>query len=114
MGLFSLVANVVGVLLLAGAGGGVYLYATDFKLSATIQETRCVDGEIDVETKKLGIDHTVKKVPAEQCNRLEAGNFVEYRVRSKRTTLYEVEGGECIYDSKTGPFCGDPPTLFNS
>ena len=52
--------------------------------------------------RALGLEHDVKGIPDQQCSLLSRGNYVEYRIRSRHTTLYEAEGGDCIYDSATG------------
>lgn len=114
MNLFGIVAGIAAVLVVGTVGVGVYLYFDDYKVEANVQETRCAQGEIDIKTKLLGIEHTVVDVPLQQCSLLEKGNFVEYRVRSQRTTLWDVEGGKCIYDSLTGPFCGGSASLFGA
>lgn len=74
---------------------------------AAVSETRCELLQVKVHTRLFGIDHTVQDVPVQQCNALEPGNFVQYRVRSQRTTLYDREGGQCLYDSETGLYCGE-------
>lgn len=106
MGLIGLLSSIATVLVLGVVGTGGYLYMTDYALEATVQGTNCTAGEVEVKTKMFGLEHTVPDVPAQQCAVLAPGNFVEYRVKSERTTLFESEGGACIYDSKTGPFCG--------
>ena len=106
MGLVGIVLGIVGGLLGLAVIGGAVLYASDYRIDATVQQTHCERGEVEVKTKTLGIDHTVSGVPSQQCGALEAGNFVEYRVKSKRTTIFDAEGGQCIYDSVTGPSCG--------
>lgn len=106
MGLLGTSLAIVAVLVVGVLGVGGYLYATDYKLEATVQDTDCGRGDVDVKTKLFGLEHTVPDVPAQQCNLLAPGNFVEYRLRSERTTLYQSEGGACIYDSETGPACG--------
>ncbi|MEK6976582.1 MAG: hypothetical protein AABY18_09600 [Candidatus Thermoplasmatota archaeon] len=82
---------------------GALLYVADYKVDATVEDTRCDVLEVTVRTKQFGLEHTVRGIPVTQCLLLEPGNFVEYRIRTQRTTLYESEGGDCIYDSKTGP-----------
>jgi hypothetical protein len=107
---FLVVAGLV--LVGAAAGTGAYLYATDFTLKADVQETLCLGpvqaddaNVVAVKTRVLGIDHEVKGIPDQQCQLLSEGNYVEYRVRSKHTTIYEREGGKCIYDTVTGVLC---------
>ena len=107
MGPVGITLAIVGGLLGIVLVGGAILYATDYKVDATVQETRCDLLQVKVQTKLFGLDHTVKDVPLDQCNVLEPGNFVEYRIRSQRTTLYDREGGQCLYDSQTGPYCGE-------
>ena len=106
MGVLGIVAIAVGVLVVGGGATGVVLYNKDFRVDATVQQTRCGQGEVDVRTKMFGIDHTVSGLQPQQCGALSEGNFVEYRVKSKHTTIYEVEGGKCLYDSITGFGCG--------
>lgn len=104
---------VIGLVLVGGAvGTGAYLYATDYVLKADVQDKLCLgpvapdDGNVvSVKTRVLGLDHDVKGIPDQQCQLLSEGNYVEYHVRTKHTTLYEREGGKCIYDSLTGIFC---------
>ena len=114
MGLLGIITGIAILLVVGTVGVGAYLYFDDYRVEATVQETRCAEGEVDVKTKLFGIEHTVADVPLQQCGMLERGNFVEYRVRSERTTLYDVEGGQCIYDSLTGPFCGGSASLFGA
>lgn len=103
----SKVVLVVLAVLVAGLlVTGVVLYAVDYRIDATVQETRCDLLEVKVKTKQFGIEHTVRDVPVDQCGVLEPGDFVQYRIRSQRTTLYDEEGGRCLYDSETGPYCG--------
>ncbi len=111
MGAFGLVLGIVGGLIGVAVVAGVVLYATDYRVDATVQETRCDLLQVKVKTKALGIEHTVTQVPAQQCGLLEPGNFVQYRLRSQRTTLYDHEGGDCLYDSKTGAYCGERSTM---
>lgn len=106
MGLFNLVGTIAGILVLTAVGTGVYLYASDYKVGATVQDTNCADNEVMVKTKQFAITHTVKDVPFTECSQLAPGSFVEYYVRSQRTTLYASEGGECLYDTQSGVRCG--------
>lgn len=102
--------RVIAILLAVLVAGvlvtGIVLYAVDYRIDATVQETRCDLLQVTVKTKQFGIEHTVRDVPADQCGVLEPGDFVQYRIRSQRTTLYDEEGGRCLYDSETGPYCG--------
>jgi hypothetical protein len=89
------------------AGGA---YASDYGLEARVVDKRCAifgPSSVSVETKLLGIGHTAP-VPYETCAVLGAGNFIVYHVRSGRTSLYESEGGACLYDTVGGPR-GCPP-----
>ena len=99
---------VAGAVLLLGATAGL-LYATDYPIEATVRETHCAgplqpdsENRVEVHTHFLGIDHTVRGIPDRECVLLQSGNFVRYHLRSHRTTLYLEEGGECVWDSKTG------------
>jgi len=111
---FSLIAwtalVVGGTMVLLGLAGGI-AYATDYGVEATIVGKDCPAGffgsglgEVTVETKLFGIERTVG-LPKEQCLALNEGNFAVYHLRTARTTLYETEGGPCIYDSEKGVGC---------
>lgn len=103
MGVLGWVAGLAGVLVAGLAVTGVILYVTDYKVDATVQETDCMLSQVKVHTKQFGLDHTVTDIPVHECLLLKPGHFVEYRIRTQRTTLYTSEGGDCIYDSVTGP-----------
>ena len=109
MGILGIAVAVV-VVAIAGVGGTAgYLYATDYELKADVTGTDCLVNTVSVHTRTFGIDHDVQGVPQDQCNILEPGDYVEYRIRTKQTTLYRE--GQCIYDSVTGPWCGNPPPI---
>ena len=105
MGLVGTLIAVLAIAVVGVGGTAAYLYASDYKADASVQDD-CSGGAVPVKTKLLGLEYTVRNVPAHECVLLHKGNFVEYRIRSKHTTLYEVEGGRCIYDTLTGPGCG--------
>jgi hypothetical protein len=90
------------VLLFLVAVAGAALWATDYEVTADVEDTRCDLGEVTVRTRQLGVRHTVQEVPPTQCLLVEPGDFVQYRIRSQRTTLYDATG-DCVYDSATGP-----------
>lgn len=98
----KLLVAILLVLVVAGVAAAAILYAIDYEVEATVQGVDCAAGTVEVTTKLFGIDHTVTGVPRQQCIFLSPGNFVEYHVRSTHTRLYDVEGGDCIYDSVTG------------
>lgn len=96
----------------AAAGTAGYLYATDYVLKADVKDTLCLGplqpddaNVVSVKTRAFGLGHDVKGIPDDECRLLAKGNFVEYHIRTKHTTLYEREGGKCIYDSLTGVLC---------
>ena len=110
--LVGVIVAIAGVLVAGTAGTGAYLYATDFTLKADVKDKLCLgplaadDGNaVSIKTRLMGFDHDVRGIPDQQCQLLSEGNYVEYRVRSRHTTLYEEEGGKCIYDSVTGVLC---------
>lgn len=105
-GVFLLVALIVGAVIAVPVVAGIVLYSRDYRVDATVTDTRCEVGEVQVRTKAFGIDHTAKGVPSAACAQLEEGNFVQYRIRTQRTTVYDTEGGRCLYDSETGANCG--------
>jgi hypothetical protein len=102
----SVVRGVVGLATLLLVIG-LIAYWADYSVDATV--TKKVDTgsscEITVKTKMLGITHTMKDLDAQTCFAVHEGNFVTYHIRSKHTTLFESQGGNCIYDSITGPMC---------
>lgn len=108
----KIVAVAVGLLLLLVVVG-VALFASDYGAEATVTGKNCQANPptVDVETKLFGVDRTVE-VAKQQCFIIEKGNFVVYRIRTGQTTIYEAEGGKCIYDTVTGPGCGTE--AFNS
>ena len=112
----SALVGVIAIVALVLVGGtvatGGYLYATDYTLKADVQDKLCLgplapdDGNtVSVKTRLLGLGHDVTGIPDQQCQLLSEGNYVEYRIRSRHTTLYEKEGGKCIYDTVTGILC---------
>lgn len=103
MALFGWILAGTVVIVVGLAATGAILYATDYKVDASVQETNCGLAQVKVHTKQFGLHHTVTDIPLQQCLLLNPGNFVEYRIRTQRTTLYASEGGDCIYDSLTGP-----------
>lgn len=114
MGLLGILLTVAGLLVVGVGGTAAYLYATDYKVDATVTSTDCAAGEVGVKTKLFGLEHTVPDVPVQQCALIKPGNFVEYRIKSERTTLWDIEGGRCIYDSLTGPGCGGGAPLLGA
>lgn len=114
MKLFGIIGLVVASLLILLVVVGAALYASDYAVEATVVEKSCVPrsafnpgqaGGVAVETKLFGIRYTVQDIDATTCAAIQNGNFVLFRVRSQQTTLYETQGGPCIYDSVTGPGC---------
>jgi hypothetical protein len=111
-GLVGAIAAVALVLVGGTVGTGAYLYATDYALKADVQDTLCLgplapdeQNAVSVKTRAIGLDHDVKGIPDQECQLVSKGNYVEYHLRTKHTTLYEREGGDCIYDSLSGIFC---------
>jgi len=51
----------------------------------------------------FGIEHTLQDVPSDQCALVQRDNFVRYRLQSERVSIWEVEGGACIWDTENGP-----------
>jgi len=96
------IVTVVG-LLLAVVG---IAYATDYAVEATVEDKQCggvLGGNaVTIQTKLFGIVHTVTGLPQQQCLAVNAGNFVQYHLRSGRTSIYHSEGGACIFDSEGG------------
>ncbi len=102
-----IVVGVVGLVGALGATGGI-LYATDFAVDATVIDKDCStvigsgENSISVKTKLFGIEHTLEDVPADQCQLIQKDNFVSYRIKSERTSIWGSEGGNCIWDTVHG------------
>ncbi|HUR63594.1 MAG TPA: hypothetical protein VM241_03845 [Candidatus Thermoplasmatota archaeon] len=99
----------LGAIVALAALAGI-VYATDYGVEATVVSKDCGAGggvvplaapSVTVRTKVAGLRHT-QGLPAQQCAAVPVGGFVVYHIRSGRTTLYESEGGSCIYDSVNG------------
>lgn len=98
-----LVVAVVSVVALLLAILGL-AYAADYPVGATVQE-RCtpLNGyAVPIRTDLFAIEHTVTGIPPQQCSLVGPGNYVEYRLRSGRVSMYETQGGACIFDSEHG------------
>jgi hypothetical protein len=107
----GLVAGILIALAVGAVGTGVYLYATDYMLTADVQDKACggpivpdVQNVVAIKTRMLGIDHEVKGIPDQQCLLLNEGDYVEYHIRTKHTTLYRSNGA-CVYDTEAGTAC---------
>lgn len=103
--LSSLVGKIIGLailLVVVVVVLAVGAYAVDYGVEATVTDTNCGASppSVEVRTKLLGTAHQVPVSP-NQCLAIQRGNFVVYHVRSERATIYEREGGRCIYDSVT-------------
>lgn len=110
--LLGAVAAVCIVALVGVLGTATYLYATDHELTADVTATRCgglgvpdIENVVSIRTRFVAIDHDVTGIPDRECLLLGEGDYVEYHVRSKHTTLYRSNGA-CVYDSETGTACG--------
>ena len=108
LGLLASIAILAGV---GAVGTGVYLYATDYMLAADVKDAACggplvpdLKNVVAVKTRTFGIDHEVNGIPDQQCLLLSEGDYVEYHIRSKHTTLYRSNGA-CVYDTETGTAC---------
>jgi len=97
-------AVLLAVLVLAAVG--IVLYANDFAVEAQVKDKQCrsaLGGNfVTVQTKLLAIDYTLTGIPDYQCGLVNSGNYVQYHLRSERTSIYASEGGACIYDSVGG------------
>lgn len=96
------VVSALFALLFLVAVAGAALWATDYAIQADVEAKRCDLSQVTVRARQIGIEHTVEDVPLAQCLLVEPGDFVEYRIRTQRTTLYDATGA-CVYDSATGP-----------
>jgi hypothetical protein len=101
-GLVGKVIGVVILLVVVVIAAGAFAYATDYGVEATVQEKECSlnPSTVTVKTKMGGLVETVD-VARQECGIIEVGNFVIYHIRSGRTTIYNAEGGQCVYDTQT-------------
>ncbi len=108
-GAVGLLATIAIVAIVGVVGTGAALYATDYALTADVEDKQCGVSlnVISVKTRFLGIDHDVVGVPQHECGIIQVGDEVEYHIRTKHTTVYR--NGDCFYDSETGPGCGSGP-----
>jgi hypothetical protein len=110
LGLIALIlVAVVGLVVLLGVVAGGY-YATDGAVTATVTGKDCGSitsstGSVDIRTgfPVPGIPHTIPDMPRDKCQLVQAGNFVQYHLRSERTSIWASEGGACIWDTEFGP-----------
>jgi hypothetical protein len=103
----------IAILVVAGTVGvGVYLYSTDYTMTADVQDKQCglSLNVVAIKTRLLGIDHAVEGVPQHECNLIQVGDEVRYKVRSQQTSIYR--NGSCFYDSVDGPGCGKASLAF--
>lgn len=107
----AIVAVIVGLafLIIALAVVGGIIYVTDTPVQATVVDKECsnpiLGGGMDsvtVQTKLFGIRHTLTDIRNDQCLLVQEDNFVEYRIRSERTSIWKDEGGLCIWDTLYG------------
>lgn len=102
----GLVGKILGLALLIlvlVVATGVFLYATDYAVEATVTGKDCQaqPATVTVETRLGGLTEVVPVTPTE-CLVIQRGNFVEYHIRSERTVIYERDpslGGRCVYDT---------------
>jgi uncharacterized protein YabE (DUF348 family) len=95
----------VGLLLLVLGGAATVFYATDQAVAADVTGKSCnpVGGSaVTAKTRIFGHVQTVG-VDYASCRIVPVGAYVLYHVRSERTIVFEVQGGNCIWDSATGP-----------
>lgn len=88
------------------------MYASDYAVEGTVTEKHCAPPQPTV-TVDVGIfgSQTVE-VTQDQCGILEKNNHVVYHVRSGKTTVYQIKGGQCLYDSEKGIYCGAKPSFL--
>jgi hypothetical protein len=105
----GIVGKILGLVLLVlvlVVATGVFLYATDYPVKAEVVEKECQPvppdpPSVTVKTRLGRLSETVP-VTATECLVIQAGNFVEYHIRSERTIIYERDpslGGRCVYDT---------------
>lgn len=103
--LTSLVGKLIGLailLVVVVVVLGVGAYALDYGVEATVTNTDCGASPpmVEVRTKLLGTTHDVP-VSSNQCFAIQRGNFVVYHIRTERATIYDREGGRCLYDTES-------------
>lgn len=98
MGLLKIVLSIVGTLVLAVIGLGIFLYVTDYEVQATITEKE--GREITIRPKIVPRDfqHTLdSKIAPYVCE----GYTVKYALRSGYYLVYDQQD-ELFYDSRDG------------
>lgn len=104
MGVARLLLKLTVAIVVLAVVAVAYAYATDMEVEASVVDKECNPlgaSTVTVRANLLGVTHTAP-VDTQVCALLQAENFVEYRLRSGRTSLYESEGGRCLYDSEQG------------
>jgi hypothetical protein len=101
-----LIGAAIAVVVLLLVVGGV-AYASDYAVEATVVSKDCSgalrgNGSVTVQAKLLPIEYTATGLGAPECSAVNTGNFVKYHLRSERVSLYQSEGGRCIYDTEHG------------
>lgn len=99
----GLVGKILGIVLLVVVlliAAGVYAYATDYGVEASVVSKKCAESPptVTVKTKVGGLAETVQ-VGVTECGVIQPGNFVVYHIRSERTIIYQSEGGKCLFDT---------------
>lgn len=90
------------------------LYVIDHPVDARVESKQCGGGIITflpqqqarVTVRVLALDRlvTLDDLPPDQCALVNDGNHVRYHIRSGRTSIWQYEGGPCIWDSLYGLF----------
>lgn len=109
----SIVGKIIGVVVLLVVllvVVAVSAYAMDYGVEATVEKTNCglQPPTVTVDAGMFGTRDV--EVTPDQCGILRPNNFVVYHIRTQHTTIYETEGGRCLYDSETGLYCGAAAT----
>ncbi|MBI2078258.1 MAG: hypothetical protein HYT80_07820 [Euryarchaeota archaeon] len=102
----GLVGKLIGLavlLVVLVLGIGIWAYASDYAVEATVTKKDCAAAKpvVFVKTKMFGIEDSTE-VSGHECGIIQVGNFVRYHLRTQRTIVYQAEGGTCVYDSATG------------
>jgi len=102
MGLVGTIVRVALIVVVVVVALGGFLFATDYGLAATITKKDCSSNPptITAKTNSFGIVHTMP-VSGQQCGIIQPGNYVIYHIRSQHTTVYDRQGGRCMFDTTT-------------